>query len=405
MKTRQHPIPGGIHLALAAIFLLPAAVSALDLRLAPTDLRVERNPAGGFDLYVRAKPDINSVLLVETTKDPNGKADNFAYRAEKWNPVNGDELRLLNGKLLPPQNRLYSLISSKALKDEAFGLAFHIYLPSVIVYGYTWSRSGSVAVGNGTFVNIRAFQKPYADYSAAFLDNPYNIVVKELRTPLPKPELPPGEIPAGKAPSLLPSPLEVVEIPPPPPVVEAPPPPQPTPPPAPPPPEGPPSAQIGAAIDAITGERLDLVVCIDTTDSMTPYLEDLKKNLIKLLKDRIAKFKNFRIGLVLFKDYWPDDYITLKVPFTSDLKEVNGYIMGLKAKGGADVPEAIREAFFVAASDFEWQADRRLAVLLTDAPIHPRPKGGITWFDAAKALSDKGIEVEVLVIPEAEVVK
>jgi hypothetical protein len=61
------------------------------LSVAPRDLRIEQRNDGGYHLFIRAKPGLGSVLLTETTKDPLGKADNYAYRAEEWNPVNGDE--------------------------------------------------------------------------------------------------------------------------------------------------------------------------------------------------------------------------------------------------------------------------------------------------------------------------
>ncbi|MCK7483991.1 MAG: hypothetical protein M0C28_48650 [Candidatus Moduliflexus flocculans] len=56
-------------------------------------------------------------------------------------------------------------------------------------YGYPWSRQGEVFLSDGTFVNIRAFPKPYADYTGGFLDNPYEIRVTQK--PFPRPEAPP----------------------------------------------------------------------------------------------------------------------------------------------------------------------------------------------------------------------
>ena len=60
----------------------------------------EFSPLGGYHLFIRKKPEIESVMLTETTKDPEGKADSYAYRAEEYNTINGDEIRYLNGKIL-----------------------------------------------------------------------------------------------------------------------------------------------------------------------------------------------------------------------------------------------------------------------------------------------------------------
>ena len=100
--------------------------AARDLTVGAADVRLEPRDDGGYDLYVRKKPDIACVLLTETTKDPTGKADNYAYRAAEHNPVNGDEKRLLNGKPIPAESHLYSLISSTPVADARFGSAFRI---------------------------------------------------------------------------------------------------------------------------------------------------------------------------------------------------------------------------------------------------------------------------------------
>ena len=184
------------HLALAIIAGPPAVLGAQALAIAPGDVRIEARDDGGYDLYVRARPDIASILLTESTKDPAMKADNFAYRASEYNEVNGSEKRMLNGKALPPTSKLYSLISSTPRPDSVFGQAFRILIPPVLVYGYPWSRSGTVAVGKGTYINIRAFSKPYADYSGGFRDNPYQIAISSRPIPPPAPP-PPGEKPAA----------------------------------------------------------------------------------------------------------------------------------------------------------------------------------------------------------------
>lgn len=128
---------------------------------------------GGYHLFIRKKPGIESVMLTETTKDPEGKADSYAYRAEEYNPINGDEIRYLNGKILDSKYSKFSLIDSTPESDEIFGTAFHIFIPSQLAYGYPWTRNGTVKIGKGTFINIRAFEKKYGDYTGDYADNPF----------------------------------------------------------------------------------------------------------------------------------------------------------------------------------------------------------------------------------------
>ena len=124
--------------AVLILIALACAVSihAIDLSLGKDDLRIVQSPEGGYHLYIRAKSDIKSVLLTETTRDPELKSDNYAYRAPEWNPVNGDEKRMLDGAFIPAEKKIYSLIDSTPEKDTPIGEAFHIWIPYLISYGY-----------------------------------------------------------------------------------------------------------------------------------------------------------------------------------------------------------------------------------------------------------------------------
>jgi hypothetical protein len=331
-----------------------------DLAIEPADIRIVPREDGGYDLFLRKKPDVASVLLTESTKDPAMKADNYAYRAAEYNEVNGGEKRLLNGKLLPPSSKLYSLISSTPRDDPSFGQAFRILIPPVLVYGYAWSRSGAVSVGKGTFFNIRSFAKPYADYSGAFRDNPYEIAIS-IKEPPPEAQAPQKAEP-------------------------------------PPPPDDRTSSKIGALIEK-GGKSLDLVVCLDTTESMVPYIDDIKKNLGPILRERTSGFESFRIGIVLFKDYWPDEYITRKYPFTSDIAAFERTVKGITVFGGRDIPEAEFEALYAAATEFDWKADRRQAIIVTDAPPHVEKRGSIGFDDFIREAQLRRIEADAIIEP------
>src|SRR5574344_2598687 len=153
-------------------------------------------PVQGVHLYVRKKDAIESVMLVETTKDPAGKEDNFAYRALEYNSINGNEIRYLNGKVLNSRYATYSLVSSTVVTHPALGECFHIYIPPVVEYGYPWSRHGTVPIGKGMFINIRTFSKKYADYGGEFADNPFMFDFGTVKEPAAQPEQPAAEPPA-----------------------------------------------------------------------------------------------------------------------------------------------------------------------------------------------------------------
>lgn len=366
-------------LALAIVALpLPFAASALDgakaepdLSVGLGDVRMAARDDGGYDLYVRAKPGIASILITESTRDPAMKADNFAYRAMERNDVNGGETRLLNGKPIPASSKLYSLISSTPVPDPSFGEAFRILIPPVLIYGYPWSRSGTVSVGQGTYVNIRAFEKRYADYGGAFRDNPYEIEISA------KPIAPSTE------PATVSTAPQIQEQ------VVAPPPPK----------DDRPSSNIADLIAPGPGKSLDLVLCLDTTASMVPYFDDIRKNIGPLLRERVSGFVRYRIGVVLYKDYWPDEYITRNYPYTSDISAIERIVKSATVYGGGDIPEAEVEALYAAATEFEWSADRRQIIVLTDAPPHPDPRGKILFDDVASEAGAKHIELDAVTEP------
>ena len=158
--------------------------------------------------------------------------------------------------------------------------------------------------------------------------------------------------------------------------------------------------QIDRALEDLKGDSLDLVLCVDSTSSMDPYMEDLKKNLSRLVRARVEKFKTYRLGLVLFKDYWPEEYLTRKIPFTSDLAAFDASIQHLVARGGGDIPEAVHEGIYDAAVQFDWQASARLVVLVTDAPPHPMGRGKLGWLDSVRALAERHIELDPIIVPQ-----
>ncbi len=172
-------------LLIIALALPPAGLSAQDLSIGTGDLIMEQGKDGGYHLYVRKKPGIESVLLTESTADPTRTEAVYALRNPVYHPVNGDEMRKLNGEFLETRNGLYSLIDSTPEPHETLGEAFHIYIPYVVEYGYSWTRSGELQIMDGTWLNLRTFPLKYADYAGGFRDNPFvmRLVQKPLEGP------------------------------------------------------------------------------------------------------------------------------------------------------------------------------------------------------------------------------
>lgn len=162
------------------LFLFPlSAQNKKNLQINLSDFYLlQDQKQGGYHLYIRKKAGFESVMLVESNKDPAGKKTNYAFRALEYNPVNGDEVRLLNGKVLDSKYAKFSLIDSTAEYNEVFGSAFHIYIPTKLIFGYPWARNGELEVKDSLYVNFRTFGKKYADYSGGFADNAFTLNLK-----------------------------------------------------------------------------------------------------------------------------------------------------------------------------------------------------------------------------------
>ncbi|MCL2600197.1 MAG: VWA domain-containing protein [Treponema sp.] len=361
-------------LLLFLALVAPPALWARNLSLTPEDLQVELRPDGGFHLFIRHNPDISSVLLTETTRDPLFRAANYAYRAAEWNPINGDEIRLIDGVPNPRESGIYSLVSSTPRWHPTLGWAFHIYIPNTLLYGYEHDRHGEVQVSDGTYLNIRTFYYAHADYRGPFRDNPFMLRISQEFT------RPPAErgflretveaftLLAGEEnTSFAINPAEMME-------------------------------QIREIIAQAENTVVDIVLCLDVTASMRPFFGEIRQYLIPTIQEMAAYFESVRVGMVFFKDYF-EEFLYRVVPFTQDFTALQRSINNVRVSGGGDIPEAVHEALFAGATQLAWESETRIMILIGDAPPHPRPRGRITRAMVDAEIVRQGIDLHAIVLP------
>ncbi|MDR1626799.1 MAG: VWA domain-containing protein [Spirochaetia bacterium] len=363
-----------ILLCACAAFACGGLLEAQDLSIQTDDIRIDFDAMPGYHLKIRRKPGIASVMLTESTESETRKPATYAYQNPSYNPINGNEKRLLDGKELQ-QETGHFLMDSTPEPDAAFGEAFHIFIPYVMEYGYPWGRHGEVQVLDGTYLSIRAFSKPYADYSGDFLDNPFTLRI--VQRPLD----------GAKADNIMPSAAksyeeiategEALKSPGQKDMID----------------------KIASIIDKQKAKALDFVLVLDTTRSMhddIPYLRDL---LVPTIREYISRFESFRAGLVVYRDY-NEEYLNRVFPFTEDLEQFQRLINGVRVAGGRDIPEAVHEALDAAIRGYDWQAEKRVIVLVGDAPPHPRPRGKATEESVKHAAQEKNITLYTIILPQ-----
>ncbi len=359
-------------------------------------IREEDESKGGFHLYVKKTEGIESILLTETTKDPYGKIDNYAYRAKEYNPINGDEIRILDGKKLESKYAQYSLVDSTVEDTDFFGPAFHIYIPDTLVYGYEWSRHGEIKIGKGTFISIRAYSKPYADYSGDYLDNPFMFDLIKRKIPKPAPIAPEPEpllvltdeynpVASEKFKEITDD--EMIYSKGPETIVE----------------------DILGIIDGFDKTKpLDFVLAIDATGSMKDDIDELKARLKPALRKLFGESHDARFGLLFYRDYG-DTYKYMGLPvklfvFTQSYNNFQQNLDSIYIRGteGGDVPEAVYEALYASCAFYTWrpEADRHV-ILIGDAEPHPFPRGSGKYSKeyVMGVAKEKGIKTHAILLP------
>ena len=122
------------------------------------------------------------------------------------------------------------------------------------------------------------------------------------------------------------------------------------------------------------GRPVDIVFVMDITESMQPYVDAVKQNIIQFAQDLAANNRDYRLGLVTFEDYvvskYPDCNCEYRNTMTSDVQKFIGWVGSLHAGGGGDIPEDQLDALAYAAS-FPFRPEAQgIVILITDAPSH-----------------------------------
>ena len=159
------------------------------------------------------------------------------------------------------------------------------------------------------------------------------------------------------------------------------------------------SPGFGKFIGDLRGTGLDVVLVLDATDSMSPYIEQAKLRLHAILNVIIGLVPNARVGMVAYKDYG-DEYgpEAIKVmPISSDFQAVRKFIDDIVAGGGGDIPEPIHEALAAATNSrrMAWNPRRkRIIILVGDSPVHT--SGRRAAYSLAAAFSHDGGVINVI---------
>jgi len=134
--------------------------------------------------------------------------------------------------------------------------------------------------------------------------------------------------------------------------------------------------------------ELDLMFLVDMTGSYYDDLDTFKKeskNIVNLLKTKLPKNVEVKIGLSMFQDFPNTSYDSsttdkpyeLELGLTTDLSKFNNAINNLKVGDGGDYPEAQLEGLYRVITDpnVGWNKSAiKIILLFTDASFHDKDR-------------------------------
>lgn len=121
-------------------------------------------------------------------------------------------------------------------------------------------------------------------------------------------------------------------------------------------------------------KNLDLVFAMDVTGSMRDEIDDLRVNLVGIVRILHRMAETLSVGFVAYRDEG-DAFVTRKFPMTpmdsAGLERLQTFVDALEADGGGDFPEAVDVAVEEATRLGLRPEVKQVVIVVGDAPAHP----------------------------------
>lgn len=149
-----------------------------------------------------------------------------------------------------------------------------------------------------------------------------------------------------------------------------------------------------------TEDKLEIVFNFDTTGSMYPCLDQVRRNLENTVGSLFKEIPNLKIGIGANGDYCDhrSTYVTKQLDLTTDLYSLTQFARTVSRTGGGDAPEAYELVLHEARSKYNWSLNsRKIFVLIADdvphGPTYPQNTLRLDWKAEAQKLADLGVQV------------
>jgi hypothetical protein len=123
----------------------------------------------------------------------------------------------------------------------------------------------------------------------------------------------------------------------------------------------------------IRSQNVSLCFLVDSTGSMSPYIDGIKKQI----KDIIKKIENsncriFGFAFVGYRDWDHKENQYSILDFTTDINKFNNFLSGVRTIGGTDLPEDVIGGLNKAINNISWpeESSSRIIFHIGDYPPH-----------------------------------
>jgi hypothetical protein len=128
---------------------------------------------------------------------------------------------------------------------------------------------------------------------------------------------------------------------------------------------------FGDYVGGLRKVGLDVVLVIDSTDSMQFVIDDVKQKLSQLVGAIQRMVPTSRVGVVVYRDKG-DEYVVKWSDLSFHTDKLREFLSHINADGGGDFEEAVKEALETAVHDLKWRKkSKKIIILVGGSPPHP----------------------------------
>jgi hypothetical protein len=131
------------------------------------------------------------------------------------------------------------------------------------------------------------------------------------------------------------------------------------------------SGEFGSIVGKLRKTGLDVVLVVDATGSMQQVLKELTARMTSFTRTLQRLVPVARVGAVAFRDRDDDEYVTRTADLTRNPAKVRDFLAGLKAAGGGDWEDGVKEGLESAIGSLAWASGaKKVVVLVGSSPPH-----------------------------------